>query len=455
MEKIADAKAFVTWYHMLILLGSQLIFIPIANESYSLNEFSLWLSLSLLISLYLVIDFGSSQTFLKCNGALISGHKCIPDYGSYESAVIKKIDRSKLFCDLEYITRFNNFANRCFLRNSILMILITAGLFYLVLKNRFMALDFDANYILSFIIAIVILFFQSCNFYFYNKLISFKDYTKVRFIEANMVLLRSLIVLSAFYFDLDFIFYFIFYFFGNLLLFFAHLINLKTIRSIKILSIRKVNFPDKDKYLKGQNRQGILNISSALILNAFGLIGAQFKSSSEASLSLLTNRIFNVIKNFAQVPLVSNIPDLIKLRNTIGYKIAFNRFLRLHLLSILLFAIFSILNFIFFYVIEIFSYQYIYLNYLYFLYFFVLVLELNHSGFSQFYLTRNHIPFLWPSIISGSLIIILGLYFGNIYGALGLVISQGLVQLLFNNWYPVFKVLQESKFEKDNNLLRN
>ena len=92
MEKIADAKAFVTWYHMLILLGSQLIFIPIANESYSLDEFSLWLSLSLLISLYLVIDFGSSQTFLKCNGALISGHKCIPDYGSYESAVIKKID---------------------------------------------------------------------------------------------------------------------------------------------------------------------------------------------------------------------------------------------------------------------------------------------------------------------------------------------------------------------------
>ena len=31
------------------------------------------------------------------------------------------------------------------------MILITSGLFYLVLKNRFMALDFDANYILSFI----------------------------------------------------------------------------------------------------------------------------------------------------------------------------------------------------------------------------------------------------------------------------------------------------------------
>jgi hypothetical protein len=450
---MTSSKSLVTWYHMLIVLASQLIFIPFAKTSFSIEEFSFWLSLSLFISLYLVVDFGYSQTYLKCNGKLISGHDSIPEYGDYSSDLFDdgKIKTNR-YCNIEYISNFNYFTNKSFNKNSLFILAILSVLFYFLLGNRLDALENDIEYNISFILSALILFTQSHCFYLYNRLISFKNYTKVRFIEANVVLVRIFFIYLFFKFNLEFIYYFVFYFAGTLLLYVAHYINILSIGSIRIDKKRFRGFKEKAKFLKGQKRQGCLNVSSAIILNAFGLLGTQFQSSIDASLSLLTNKVFNVIKNFSQVPLISNIPDLIKLRNTKNFILAFKEFLKLHKISIFLFVVFSSMNYVFFSIVEIHYSSYIYLNHIYFLYFCILLLELNHSGFSQFYLTRNHIPFLIPSILSGISIIIIGWYIGQIYGALGLILAQGLVQLLFNNWYPVFLVYKEVNFEKNYHL---
>ena len=70
--------------------------------------------------------------------------------------------------------------------------------------------------------------------------------------------------------------------------------------------------------------------------------------------------------------------------------------------------------------------------------FFVIILfETNHSICATYLTTKNKVPFLVASIASGAGVITLSSYlviFENL-GVLGLVLGQGLIQLLFNNWY--------------------
>jgi O-antigen/teichoic acid export membrane protein len=70
----------------------------------------------------------------------------------------------------------------------------------------------------------------------------------------------------------------------------------------------------------------------------------------------------------------------------------------------------------------------------------VSLLELNHSIFANFITTKNIVPFVWPSLISG-LVIFLSSYFilaFSDFGVMGFLIVQFLVQLVYNNWrWPV------------------
>lgn len=67
-----------------------------------------------------------------------------------------------------------------------------------------------------------------------------------------------------------------------------------------------------------------------------------------------------------------------------------------------------------------------------------LVFEVHHNMHAAVYGTVNHTPFLLPSLVSGAAIIFLGNACMDKYQVLGLVLVQFLVQLSFNNWYPVW-----------------
>lgn len=66
----------------------------------------------------------------------------------------------------------------------------------------------------------------------------------------------------------------------------------------------------------------------------------------------------------------------------------------------------------------------------------IMLLEGNHSNFATFIVTKNSIPFVKPSLIAGTAIGIgsfLSLQFTNL-GILGLVLVQGLSQIVYANW---------------------
>ena len=67
---------------------------------------------------------------------------------------------------------------------------------------------------------------------------------------------------------------------------------------------------------------------------------------------------------------------------------------------------------------------------------FIVLLEGNHSNFAGFIITKNNIPFVKSSLIAG-VAIVLGDYFSlayTTYGILGLVLVQGLSQIVYANW---------------------
>ncbi|MDD4781838.1 MAG: O-unit flippase-like protein [Tissierellia bacterium] len=70
------------------------------------------------------------------------------------------------------------------------------------------------------------------------------------------------------------------------------------------------------------------------------------------------------------------------------------------------------------------------------LYSIIMLLEGNHSNFATFIVTKNSIPFVKPSLIAGAAIGVgsfLSLQYTNL-GILGLVLVQGLCQIVYANW---------------------
>jgi O-antigen/teichoic acid export membrane protein len=75
----------------------------------------------------------------------------------------------------------------------------------------------------------------------------------------------------------------------------------------------------------------------------------------------------------------------------------------------------------------------------------MMFLELNHSLCASFIATKNEIPFVKPSLISGAAIILLSSFLLSCtsLGLMSLILSQMAVQLCFNNWRWPYLVMKE------------
>lgn len=80
----------------------------------------------------------------------------------------------------------------------------------------------------------------------------------------------------------------------------------------------------------------------------------------------------------------------------------------------------------------------------------VFLLELNHSLCATILTAKNKVPFAIPAIISGFFIILLALFLTKYLnlGVLGLILSQGVIQLLYNNWMWPYCIYKEYFKEK-------
>ena len=69
-------------------------------------------------------------------------------------------------------------------------------------------------------------------------------------------------------------------------------------------------------------------------------------------------------------------------------------------------------------------------------------LELHHSLYAGVVLSENRNPFLKSALITGVAVVICSVLLTPVYGVWGMLISIGLVQLCYANWWPVLRALQ-------------
>ena len=75
------------------------------------------------------------------------------------------------------------------------------------------------------------------------------------------------------------------------------------------------------------------------------------------------------------------------------------------------------------------------------------ILDVHSSFHAGVYTSTNHIPFFWPSIISGAIIFFTGLYYSlPHYGLVGIIMTRFIVQLSFNNWFAMYLDLRLLKW---------
>jgi hypothetical protein len=187
-------------------------------------------------------------------------------------------------------------------------------------------------------------------------------------------------------------------------------------------------------------RYGLMLFGSHFINNGTVLVVAQLSDTSLIASYLLTVRILVIIRSLSISQFNANYPSLINLvvsKDFYQVKKSLSPIIRnaILVLSITLLIVFFLGNDI----IKILSNDVrIIDNYLFIIMSIGIVLEAHHGFHANIYLSTNHVPFLWPGLISGLFIILISLALIYPFGIIGVVLTQFLVQLSFNNWFPIY-----------------
>lgn len=193
------------------------------------------------------------------------------------------------------------------------------------------------------------------------------------------------------------------------------------------------------------SRLGVVQVSAFLIQRGNVLVASSFLGLAAAASYGLTVTILMTLSNVAMAVLQIRLPALIRARTTNDDLLLREMFGEVLLISWILYTI----GFILLLVagnplLAILAGKNALLPTPQLLIFgTILALEMNHSIAATFLTTRNTVPFLWPSVISGIATLLLSLTLVASWGVWGLIAAQGLVQLAFNNWRWPWMVQQE------------
>jgi len=184
---------------------------------------------------------------------------------------------------------------------------------------------------------------------------------------------------------------------------------------------------------------GVTSLGSFLILRANMFIASSFFGLKVAASYGLTVQVITILSSVSAMIFSLNLPKLNALQNVsdkVGLRLVFYRSLLITHTLYFLGAIFLI--FLGIPLLEMISSNTRLVNTSILLLMLVMYqLELNHSMCATYLTTLNKVPFMYAALISGGVIVFSGLMLSNFttIGILGLVFSQFLIQLAYNNWY--------------------
>ena len=447
-----DRSSVYAW----ITMGSQVLLmifiIPIATINLGQSSLALWLSALLLVSLSSVADFGVYNTIVRTLPFVKSG-KSIPEFSEVLALQNKNIyDLEDEGIDDDDIPNkiysLVSFGLKQILFSSVLALIIGLLIGYFMYQGRSDSF-LNLNFIFTIFFYWLVIPTYALGRFFESILLGSGQVTKAKKNESISVLLRT-VLLSAFILSSMPIFWL------GLIHFLSCLIQLglnifsvseKSLSDFKFTNFQKYlsQFSRKDRsnFTKGQYRFGINLFSTYIIMNAGPIAVTGMKSDETVSFYLILVRMLLVVKQFAQVPLIVSVPQLVKYRSDSSVKNLLDMFSKRGAFTMTLYL--AGLPFSLFYIYFLFNHSDIDYLYYWYLLSFIIFLELNHSNHAQLVLTKNVQPFLFPSFLAAGLCATLMFPIFNKFGIIGIITLQGVVQLICSNWYSIYLNVKEFK----------
>ncbi|MDA9000673.1 hypothetical protein N9J66_01260 [Gammaproteobacteria bacterium] len=434
-------------------MASQVVFmvviIPVATVNLTSSDLALWLSSMLLVSLSSAADFGVYNTMIRTLPFVKKG-KDFPLFQSTRKEKPKLIVLNPSFnSQIDIQTRiaalFSFGLRQLFLSvTAVLPLGMIVGIYIYEARIDSSGSSLYALTILFYWLVIPAQVFAR----FFESILMGSGYvTKAKQNEAFTVALR-VIVLSILMLCAVPVLY----------LGVMHLIATSIQLALNFSSVKKnvlINFEwrsikkylsyfssqERSSFTKGQYRFGVNVFSSYLIMNAGSLTVTGMKSDETVSFYLVMVRMFQAMKQFAQVPLIVSVPKMVKLRAEMNIAELLKLFNGRGRGVLALYFIGLPISFLYLYVLfEGSEFDYIFYSLLFAV---IMFLELNHSNHAQLVLTKNVQPFVVPSFLAAGLSVVLMYPIGSIFGILGIILVQALVQLACSNWYPIYLNIKE------------
>lgn len=434
--KITNKDIIWSYLSQIFQIGASIFILPILLKKLSSDEVGIWyifMSFSAMINL---LDFGLSPTFSRNISYIFSGAKNLSAEG-IELEISKEVDYFLLKNTINSVKKIYMYISL-----TIMIIFGTGGSLYiktLIQGNK--NLDFN---IIMFAWYIYI-FSLAFNFYYYyfTPMLLGRGLIK----ESHKTIVFTKIgYLCIAYFLIQFNYGLLGIAIANLVSSFINRISsYKYFYDEKIKkNMEKIKSDKKEEkritkiILKNSSKLGTVSIGAFLINKSSILIVSKYVDLKTIANYGITLQVISLLATVSSVLFNTYLPIINYLRiqkKKIKIKEIFSKAIFINYIIYLIGSLFlfSFGNKI----LEILKSNTLLLDNKYLILLLIIYfLEMNHSIAATLITTKNTVPFLKPALISGVIIVILmllSLNFTNL-GLYGVILSQGLVQLAYNNW---------------------
>lgn len=460
--KIEKKDIFLGYLAQFFNLGSGVILLPLILKNLTQEEIGMWYIFLAISSFVYLMDFGFSPTIQRNISYVFSGIQSIEKVG------ISNIKSQEINYDL--LRNLLYTSKKIYSKISIFLciFLLSFGTKYII--------KISTNYInqrqmlfawILFVISLLINYY----YYYYDAFLKGRGFIG----ESNKILIYSKIM---------FILVTILGISLNMGLISLSIGNIASVLIIRVLSYKKfydINLKEnlkkiKEKKIKEKNlsnillynslKAGVVALGAFLILKANTFIVSNFFNLTIVAEYGLSLQIFSLLGGISTTFMKIMLPKISEYRANKNLK----KLREIYTISLINLIVIEFIGNIF---IIIFGPKILGLiksnttlldvKYLIFMSI-ILFLETIHTNASMFIATSNEIPFVKSAILSGIGIIILSVIFIKILkiGFFGVLLSQGIVQLIYNNWYWPYKVFKDLDFNffdmlyiLKNNFIRN
>jgi hypothetical protein len=438
-RRLFDSPTLMTWCSYLIQFGTAIFLLPAVLFYFEPAEISIWFLFYIVLGMSVLADFGFGPTVIRVMSYFYAGADRIPDS-------IEEFKCSKVHSGVPNYQRMNDFISTF---NSLYLLLGVGGALislvggYFLVQNAVSLLENETNIWLAFFVIVVRTFFAIQQVKWSSILAGLDKVALLKRVELSVNFFKLNLMLALILLDFKML---------ELMLveLIASIVLVISFRFMVLKCFAKQNHPVSSKFSFDLDilkivwpptwRLGAIQLGGYFINNGASFIIAQLKSPELIASFLLTQRVISFGRQICQAPLYANLPRVFQLMaaNKISeIKIFCGKTIRLCIT--LLFTGMLLLIFLGNDILSVLGIEHLFVDRTILIVMSIaVVLEMHHSIHSQIYMGTNKVPFLIPSLYSALTIFIVSYFVVTDYGILGVVLTQLVVQLTINNWYPVY-----------------